>query len=359
MNLPNLLTISRLCAIPILMVCLIASFPGHDQWAAGIFLLASATDVLDGNLARWQGRVTELGKFLDPLVDKLFILSVLIALVQVGELAAWVVLVIFGRELLITVLRSVSAAQGRVISATPWGKTKTASQVGAVFLLILQRPYPVLSLAAYTAIYLAVVFTVLSGIDYLWRFRHVLWHPEAKPVPTVAAAGGAPGSESPVDPLAVRLAAALGRSGQTLAAAESCTGGLLAELITDQPGSSEYFLGGVVSYTNEVKRKVLGVPEADLRSHGAVSEEVARAMAEGVRRVLGADLGISITGIAGPGAEGTSKPVGLTYLWLASEGGGAGRVFTFGGDRWANRRQAASEALRLLLDELAKANPGD
>src|ERR687886_472498 len=174
MNLPNALTAGRLAAIPLLMVLLVSRLPYHDQLAAAVFVLASLTDTLDGNIARWRGQVTELGKFLDPLADKLFILSVLIVLVQEGELAAWVVVVIFGRELLITVLRSLSASQGRVIAATPWGKTKTVSQVFAVLLLILQRPYPDLHVPALLALGFAVAFTVLSGIDYLWRFRHVL-----------------------------------------------------------------------------------------------------------------------------------------------------------------------------------------
>ena len=145
MNLPNALTASRLLAIPVLMVLLVARFQSHDQLAAAVFLAASLTDILDGNLARRCGQVTELGKFLDPLADKLFILSVLIVLVQEQELAAWVVVVIFGRELLITVLRSVSASAGHVIAATPFGKTKTVLQVAAVLLLILQRPYPPLT----------------------------------------------------------------------------------------------------------------------------------------------------------------------------------------------------------------------
>src|ERR1700704_5599961 len=135
MNLPNALTASRLLAIPVLVVLLMARFPNHDQLAAAVFAAASLTDTLDGNLARSRGQVTELGKFLDPLADKLFILSVLIVLVQEHELAAWVVVVIFGRELLITLLRSVSAAQGHVIAATPWGKTKTVLQTAAVLLL--------------------------------------------------------------------------------------------------------------------------------------------------------------------------------------------------------------------------------
>src|SRR6266566_1939514 len=139
MNLPNALSASRLLAIPVLMVLLMARFPNHDQLAATVFVVASLTDTLDGTLARRRGQVTELGKFLDPLADKLFILSVLIVLVQERELAAWVVVVIFSRVL-----------------------------------LILQRPYPALGLPAYVAVALAVAFTVLSGLDYVWRFRHLL-----------------------------------------------------------------------------------------------------------------------------------------------------------------------------------------
>jgi CDP-diacylglycerol--glycerol-3-phosphate 3-phosphatidyltransferase len=351
MNLPNSLTASRLLAIPILMVLLLFRFPYHDQLAAGVFVLASLTDTLDGNLARLRGQVTELGKFLDPLADKLFILSVLIVLVQVGELAAWVVIVIFGRELLITVLRSLSASQGHVISATPFGKTKTVSQVVAVLLLILQRPYPGLRLWASLAVGFAVAFTVLSGLDYLWRFRHVLQRTDPSAAGRLVAvpSGGAPGAESPVNPLARQLAERLGEGGVTVAVAESCTGGLLAAAITDQPGSSAYFQGGVVAYSNAVKNALLGVPEELLEKHGAVSVEAAKAMAEGVRRLLGADLALSITGIAGPEADGTDKPVGLTYIWLAGEGPGEGRSFTFEGDRWENRRRSVDEALNLLL----------
>jgi nicotinamide-nucleotide amidase len=354
MNLPNVLTGSRLVAIPVLMALLLIPFPYHYQLAAAIFVLASLTDTLDGNLARWRGQVTELGKFLDPLADKLFILSVLIVLVQLGELAAWVVIIIFGRELLITVLRSVSASQGRVIAATPFGKTKTVSQVLAVLLLILQRPYPALRAWALLVVAFAVAFTVLSGLDYLWRFRHVLNRIDASVAGRLLAVpgGGAPGAESPVNPLARRIGERLGSGRLTVAVAESCTGGLLAAAITDQPGSSAYFQGGVVAYTNDVKRSVLGVPEELLEKHGAVSAEVARAMAEGVRRLLRADLGISVTGIAGPGADGTSKPVGLTHVWVAADGPGEGRTFTFKGDRWENRRRSVDEALHLLLAQL-------
>jgi nicotinamide-nucleotide amidase len=349
-NLPNALTLSRLVAIPVLMVLLVARFPYHDHLAAAVFVAASLTDTLDGNLARRRSQVTELGKFLDPLADKLFILSVLIVLVQERELAAWVVVVIFGRELLITVLRSLSANQGRVIAATPFGKTKTVLQVAAVLLLILQRPYPALGLPAQVVVGLAVAFTVLSGLDYLWRFRHLLTHLES--ASPLSAGGGAPGSESPVDPLVRRLHERLVGRGLTLAVAESCTGGLLAAAITDQPGSSAYFKGGVVAYSNEIKERLLGVAPDLLRQYGAVSAEAAQALAEGARSRFGADLAVAITGIAGPDADGTEKPIGLTHIWLAAAERGQGRRFVFNGDRWANRRQAVGEALGLLLSRL-------
>ena len=137
-----------------------------------------------------------------------------------------------------------------------------------------------------------------------------------------------------------------------LAAAESCTGGMLAAAITDQPGSSAYFKGGVVAYSHEIQERLLGVPAELLARHGAVSGEVAQAMAEGARRNLRADLALAITGIAGPEGDGTEKPVGLTHVWLAAAQNGEGRRFVFSGNRWTNRRQAVSEALGLLLARL-------
>ncbi|MBO0682640.1 MAG: CDP-diacylglycerol--glycerol-3-phosphate 3-phosphatidyltransferase [Candidatus Dormibacteraeota bacterium] len=355
MNLPNSLTIARLVAVPVLMVLILVEFPYHDQIAAVVFVLASLTDTLDGNLARARGQVTELGKFLDPLADKLFILSVLIVLVQVRQLAAWVVVVIFGRELLITVLRSLSATQGRVIAATPWGKTKTVSQVLAVLLLILQRPYPQLQIWATVVVGFAVAFTVLSGADYLWRFRHVLLlrgDPERQELSAGAGAGSGSGSDSPVDPRMRDVHQRLADGHLKVAVAESCTGGLLAAALTDQPGSSAYFSGGVVAYSNEVKQGLLGVPAELISRHGAVSAEVAEAMAGSVRRLLGADIGVAVTGIAGPEADGTEKPVGLTHVWVDGPEGGEGVRFVFSGDRWANRRAAVAEALKLLLTRL-------
>src|SRR6202163_4962351 len=151
------------------MILLIARFDYHDQLAAVLFIAFSFTDTLDGQIARRRGLVSDLGKFLDPLADKLFVLSVLIVLVQEGLVAAWIVVVIFSRELIITILRSVAAAQGRVIPAAPLGKTKTVMQMGAVTLLILQRPYPIVVPLADLVVAVAIFFTIWAGLAYLWR----------------------------------------------------------------------------------------------------------------------------------------------------------------------------------------------
>ena len=134
----------------------------------------------------------------------------------------------------------------------------------------------------------------------------------------------------------------------TIAVAESCTGGLLAERLTDVPGSSAYFRGGVVSYSNDLKAAWLDVPAELIEAKGAVSTEVALAMAEGVRRSSGASLGLSITGIAGPGGGTPSKPVGTVHIGLANETGARERGFRFPGDRDRIRHQASQVALDMV-----------
>lgn len=136
--------------------------------------------------------------------------------------------------------------------------------------------------------------------------------------------------------------------GYTVATAESCTGGLIAGRITEVPGSSEYFLEGVVSYSNEAKVALLGVPKEMIEEHGAVSEPVAKAMAEGIRRRAGSTFGISVTGIAGPGGGTEEKPVGLVYLALADDAATAVRRVIFPGDRQFIRTLTVNAALDLL-----------
>jgi PncC family amidohydrolase len=149
--------------------------------------------------------------------------------------------------------------------------------------------------------------------------------------------------------LAERLQALCLAGGWTVATAESCTGGLVADALTDVPGSSGYVLGGIVAYANGVKTVQLGVPVEMIDAHGAVSAHVARAMAVGARERLGATFAVSVTGIAGPDGGTESKPVGLTYLGLTGPDGIEVRRFAWTGDRAANKRLSAAAALELLI----------
>ena len=158
------------------------------------------------------------------------------------------------------------------------------------------------------------------------------------------------------------LARVVGRllkeSHRTVAFAESCTGGMVSALVTDVPGSSEYFLGSVVSYANAAKESFLGVDPATLRAAGAVSDETAIAMARGALERFGADIAVSVTGIAGPDGGTPEKPVGTVHFGLAVRGGGAiAKKRLYGGDRVVVRRAASVQALELLRRHLAGEEP--
>jgi PncC family amidohydrolase len=137
-----------------------------------------------------------------------------------------------------------------------------------------------------------------------------------------------------------------------LATAESCTGGLIADRITDVPGSSDYFLGGVVAYAYEAKVALIHVSWDTLRKYGAVSRETVIEMARGVRTALGADIGLSVSGIAGPGGGLPDKPVGTTWIGLSANDGDWARKFVWDGDRRANKKVSADAALQMLVDYL-------
>jgi PncC family amidohydrolase len=152
-----------------------------------------------------------------------------------------------------------------------------------------------------------------------------------------------------LESLTEAVGAALRERGWTVAAAESCTGGLVTSLLTELPGSSDYVLGGVVAYADEVKEELLGVPGELLRSHGAVSGPVAEAMARGVRSLLGTEVGVAITGIAGPGGGSNEKPVGTVWFGVDGPHGSSTELRRFPGDRSQVRRAAVEHALTLLI----------
>ena len=141
-------------------------------------------------------------------------------------------------------------------------------------------------------------------------------------------------------------------SGLTLGTAESCTGGRIAEAIISVPGASAYFKGGIISYTNDVKENVLGVPAETIEKNGAVSSECVARMAEGVRKLTGSDYSIATSGIAGPGGGSEDKPVGLVWVGVSSASGTRTCKFMFKGDRIRNMERFASSALNVLREKI-------
>ncbi|MGK2851443.1 MAG: CinA family protein [Candidatus Limnocylindrales bacterium] len=160
-------------------------------------------------------------------------------------------------------------------------------------------------------------------------------------------------TETELVALAERVGAACRARGWSIGTAESCTGGLVAHLITEVPGSSDYFRGGLLTYADDVKVGLADVPPATLAAHGAVSAQVAVAMAHGARRRLGVDIVVAVTGVAGPGGGTEAKPVGLTYLAIADGDGDEVRRHAWAFDRSGNKRASAAAALTMVVDRLA------
>lgn len=161
-----------------------------------------------------------------------------------------------------------------------------------------------------------------------------------------------PPTDEDLRSLATAIGLACRAHGVTLSTVESCTGGLVGHWITEEPGSSDYFLGGLLTYSDAIKADLAEVPAATLAAHGAVSAQVAVAMAEGGRRRLGTTLAVAVTGVAGPGGGSDAKPVGLTYVAVADDAGDLVRRFTWTGDRAENKRSSAEAALHLVLERL-------
>ena len=173
MNLANKLTIVRIIMVPIFMFFVLSKIPRGDFIAAGIFALAALTDSLDGYLARKRKEITKLGKFIDPLADKLLVTAALLSLVEMGRLAAWVAMIIIGREFAVTGLRLVAASEGKVIASSRLGKLKTVLQIVAILsILIKDYPFSLLGIPfGQTAMTLAVIVTIYSGADYFIKAR--------------------------------------------------------------------------------------------------------------------------------------------------------------------------------------------
>lgn len=185
-NIPNILTLLRIGAIPVIVALLLSPSRDAGFWAAAVFSAASFTDWLDGYLARRMGIVTVFGKFLDPIADKLIVMAALIMIIPYDRVPAWMVLVILGREIVITGLRGIASSEGIVISASDLGKFKTIFQIVAIIGLLLHYDYPwffsvnhpLLLVNMHNVgmfyLWIAFVITVWSGVDYLVKFMRVI-----------------------------------------------------------------------------------------------------------------------------------------------------------------------------------------
>lgn len=367
----NVVTLVRILLVPVFVVALISPwptfFPDSDTievfkpWvAAVIFAVLSCTDALDGYLARSRGEVTNFGKFIDPLADKILVAAAMLALIELQMLPSWAALIIIAREFIVSGLRMLVATHGVVVAASWYGKAKTVFQILAILLFIIKASpatyewLPISELAMYIIAWvfmvIALVLTIVSMVDYFLKCAPILGFGKAgKKVqypPTEGERAYEFQSMEETAQLVIELAT---KKGVHLSTAESCTGGLIGGALTGIPGSSAVVEGGIISYSNDVKMNVLGVSAADLERVGAVSSEVAASMCEGSRKVTCSDVAVAVTGIAGPGGAVEGKPVGTVWFGLATSEATSTYVRHFDGDREAVRTATVQFALELFL----------
>jgi CDP-diacylglycerol--glycerol-3-phosphate 3-phosphatidyltransferase len=176
MNLANKLTVLRMILVPIFLICAMINTATANVIALAIFVIASITDKLDGYIARSRNEITNFGKFMDPLADKLLVTCALILLVERGVIAAWVVVVIIAREFIVSGLRTLAASQGVVIAASNWGKLKTVIQMIAIIMGLLSLVYNPewLNVTTQVTVYIAAIITIISGVDYFVKGKDII-----------------------------------------------------------------------------------------------------------------------------------------------------------------------------------------
>lgn len=176
MNLPNKLTVLRVVMVPFFVFFMLVDIiPGYTKWIAlALFIIASFTDMFDGKLARKYGLITDFGKFMDPLADKLLVCSALICLVSSGKLPAWMVIIIISREFIISGFRLIASDNGVVIAASKWGKFKTVFQMIMIGMLIGDLPFAWFKVLTTIVVWIALILTIISLVDYLYKNKEVI-----------------------------------------------------------------------------------------------------------------------------------------------------------------------------------------
>lgn len=371
----NIVTLVRICLVPVFVVALLSPWPDwfslpevaeHSKSliAAGIFVLISCTDWLDGYLARSRGEVTDFGKFMDPLADKILVVAALLALIELGSLPSWVALIIVAREFIVSGVRMVAASKGVVIAASWYGKFKTVFQMIAIVLFTIKDSYMMGALidafsdtmwvVSWAVMIVALVLTVVSMLDYISKARDLIGLGSKKNRKqnsnraTSGAQGASEVSGAELQALASQVLDCARKQGVTLGTAESLTGGMISTVLTAVPGSSDVVRGGVTSYAVQVKEAVLNVAASSVERCGVVSCEVAEQMAQGALNVLACDCAVAVTGIAGPQGAQPGKPVGTVCLAFACRSEVQSKMVHFEGGRVQVRKQTVREALHML-----------
>lgn len=369
----NKVTLLRILLIPVFVVVIVSPWP---QWltiwpeagyfkswvAAAVFILISLTDSIDGYLARSRNEVTTLGKFMDPLADKILVAAALLALIELGALPSWPALVILAREFIVSGIRMVAASRGSVIAASWYGKAKTFVQIIAIVLFIIKGFSPLHSnvpfyVISWLVMLVAVVLTIVSMMDYLVKASDLLGFSRKQRITSEPFETSCENNfnqiipseyEETISERSRALIDKLSSSHLTIGTAESCTGGLIAGCLTAQPGSSAVVKGSVVSYANEVKERSLGVSDECLSAYGAVSSQVAKQMAQGARCALVVDIAVSVTGIAGPSGATPDKPVGTVWFGIEGNSMCSTECKHFSGNRSEIRAQAVIYAMDMI-----------
>lgn len=178
MNLANKITLFRVVLVPIFMVLMMMESTAARVAALAVFIIASLSDAADGYIARNYNQITNFGKFVDPLADKMLTTSAFLILLHYGRMSVWALMIVLAREFMVSGVRLVAAADGKVIAASMWGKLKTVSQmvaiIAAIILLLPAFPEAASKIATDVLIWVSIVFTLISGIDYLWKNKGLL-----------------------------------------------------------------------------------------------------------------------------------------------------------------------------------------
>jgi nicotinamide-nucleotide amidase len=384
----NVVTVVRIALIPVLVVMMLVPWGTHDMrcWVdAALFALISLTDSLDGYLARSRDEITTFGKFMDPIADKLLVISAMVAMVQLGTLPSWVPIVIVAREFLVSGLRMIAASAGVVVAASYIGKAKTLFTMVALVMFFVKDVSLFAGAArlvdglSWLLMAIAVVLTIVSMVDYFRKCSGLLFGEphrtsSSREVPEVGrplATGSSPESRQPSDSipgespsrpvtsehlyeLASRVVTTAGKKGLRVGTAESLTGGLISATLTRVPGSSAVVAGGVTSYMVDVKERALSVSGSTIDRFGVVSEQTASEMARGAISALGVDVAVAVTGVAGPSGGTPETPVGTVCLCVCDVSGSSNVVRRqFAGGRDEVRAKTVECALSMLIDDIS------